>query len=619
VLVPYFVSSRGGFFKILVDRNRVTHLGTPKSKVKVRTRITRERSLLKVTSHPDFYKKHFTSSPHLTTISQMIAMDKLSSLHRVPQSPLECINPNTGEFDIDLFLLYRRRSEFDESFEEFQATIEDDDDEDDDYDIANDSNCSNAPRRKKSHGVKERREQRIYRCPLDGKIKPLGPKNTPWFMEYVESPNITSPKFQRKFRRRFRMAYASFIKHLGEVKGSHYFQSWRSDNSDCVGRQCSHIELLLLGTLRYLGRGWTLDDLEEQTMICEEVHRRFLHAYISWGATDLYQRYVVTPANKDEVTTNSAEYHIAGLPGCLGSQDATHIGMHRCQYRLRQYHNSYKLPMPTRTYNLTVNHRRRILSSTRGHPGRWNDKTLVLYDSLSTDLRDGKRYSDIEFELLERDPVTNDIKAVRYTGAWLIVDNGYLSWSMLIPPITNPSTWQEFRFSKWIESIRKDVECTFGILKCRFAVLKRGITLHGIEATDKIWLTCCALHNFLLDEDGLDVSWDEFQGMEVSEAAQHQEIDNSGMGRGNDGVRVGIGVNDENLETDSLSAFNEGADDENSISEPPCQNPLAPVKVWKLTRAHFRDRLVENFHIRWTRNEVVWPSRTGLGQQPNIE
>ena len=51
-----------------------------------------------------------------------------------------------------------------------------------------------------------------------------------------------------------------------------------------------NIELLLKeGTLRYLGRGWTLDDLEEQTLICEEVHRRFLHTYISFGSTHLYQ------------------------------------------------------------------------------------------------------------------------------------------------------------------------------------------------------------------------------------------------------------------------------------------------------------------------------------------
>ena len=88
------------------------------------------------------------------------------------------------------------------------------------------------------------------------------------------------------------------------------------------------IELLLLGTLQYFVHRWTLDDLEEQTMISEEVHKLFLHAYISWGSTSFYNKYVVTPNNEDEMKVNSKEYAIAGLPGCLGSQDATHIGMH---------------------------------------------------------------------------------------------------------------------------------------------------------------------------------------------------------------------------------------------------------------------------------------------------
>ncbi len=45
--------------------------------------------------------------------------------------------------------------------------------------------------------------------------------------------------------------------------------------------------------------------------------------------------------------------------------------------------------------------------------------------------------------------------------------------------------------------MRKDVECTFGILKGRWRILK----------ADYIWLTCCALHNWLLDIDGMNEIW----------------------------------------------------------------------------------------------------------------
>jgi len=51
------------------------------------------------------------------------------------------------------------------------------------------------------------------------------------------------------------------------------------------------------------------------------------------------------------------------------------------------------------------------------------------------------------------------------------------------------------------------VECLFGIQKSRFKVLQSGIMVHGVSVTDKIWLTCSALHNFQIDENG-DEPWD---------------------------------------------------------------------------------------------------------------
>ncbi len=55
--------------------------------------------------------------------------------------------------------------------------------------------------------------------------------------------------------------------------------------------------------------------------------------------------------------------------------------------------------------------------------------------------------------------------------------------------------------------MRKDVECTFGILRGRWQILKTGIRLSGIDLADKIILTCCALHNRLLETDGFTSKW----------------------------------------------------------------------------------------------------------------
>eukprot|EP00590_Aulacoseira_subarctica_P011408 CAMPEP_0172415212 /NCGR_PEP_ID=MMETSP1064-20121228/1684_1 /TAXON_ID=202472 /ORGANISM="Aulacoseira subarctica , Strain CCAP 1002/5" /LENGTH=125 /DNA_ID=CAMNT_0013152125 /DNA_START=991 /DNA_END=1368 /DNA_ORIENTATION=+ len=65
----------------------------------------------------------------------------------------------------------------------------------------------------------------------------------------------------------------------------------------------------------------------------------------------------------------------------------------------------------------------------------------------------------------------------------------------------------ELRWSKWGESMRKDVECAFAILKGRWLILKGAVRSADVTDADKIFKTCVALHNWLLTYDGLDKEW----------------------------------------------------------------------------------------------------------------
>ena len=130
----------------------------------------------------------------------------------------------------------------------------------------------------------------------------------------------------------------------------------------------------------------------------------------------------------------------------------------------------------------------------------------MLFDTFIKAIKRGDIFQDNVFELLERRG--DQIVAVKYRGVWIVVDNGYHDWSVTIPPFKNSNFRDEICWSEWLESMRKDVECAFGILKGRFRILKVGIRLHSIESVDMVWLTCCALHNMLLEVDGLDEPWD---------------------------------------------------------------------------------------------------------------
>ena len=58
-------------------------------------------------------------------------------------------------------------------------------------------------------------------------------------------------------------------------------------------------------------------------------------------------------------------------------------------------------------------------------------------------------------------------------------------------------------------SLRKDVECTFGIMKKCFNMLKFGFRQHSAKVCADIFVACCVLHNMLLDWDGRD-DWENF-------------------------------------------------------------------------------------------------------------
>ena len=60
---------------------------------------------------------------------------------------------------------------------------------------------------------------------------------------------------------------------MNEMHEDYWFPSYQKKNA--LGDIEVPLDLLVLGSLRYLGRGWTFDDLEDATGIIEEVPSTF--------------------------------------------------------------------------------------------------------------------------------------------------------------------------------------------------------------------------------------------------------------------------------------------------------------------------------------------------------
>lgn len=107
-----------------------------------------------------------------------------------------------------------------------------------------------------------------------GELEHISPEETVWYKLYVAGPMPDDDEWSKKFRKRFRMPYRCCLELVDEAAKNKWFPRWAKASDP---KKSSPLELMILGALRYLGRGWTFDDLEESTAISREVHRVFFH------------------------------------------------------------------------------------------------------------------------------------------------------------------------------------------------------------------------------------------------------------------------------------------------------------------------------------------------------
>jgi hypothetical protein len=147
---------------------------------------------------------------------------------------------------------------------------------------------------------------------------------------------------------------------------------------------------------------------------------------------------------------------------------------------------SGKSGSPTLMFTVIVDHHGRVRGVCGPHPGTRNGITAVEMNPVVAGLQRGTLLPEFQFRTR-----TQGGGSKQHTGAYLIADGGFLRWRVLQCPLKWCVAASKAAWSKFIESVRKDVECIFGRIKGRFRTLKIPSRFHKQARVGNQFKACC--------------------------------------------------------------------------------------------------------------------------------
>jgi hypothetical protein len=247
-----------------------------------------------------------------------------------------------------------------------------------------------------------------------------------------------------------------------------------------------HSELLVMSVLYLLGMVAAFCSCKPLCGISMSEVRKFFYTFIE-ALVDMKDEYICLPWNSTKLQRVNKAYSTAGLPGRVGSMDVVHVKWSNCPTGDHN-HAKGKEGYPTLGFQCITNFNRRVMAIYGPQFGSRNDNDIVKHDDNVCAIRYNCLFTNTTWQYYDG------------RGMYLICNNGYLLWPTSICPYSKANnTTPEGFFSTNLESVRKDVECTFGILKRQWKVLNHGFKHRDNVKCKQIFITCCVLHNFLLD------------------------------------------------------------------------------------------------------------------------
>ena len=431
-----------------------------------------------------------------------------------------------------------------------------------------------------SGGHNSARKRGAYTAPLQH-----GAHARAWYGQILNDPTVSDPESRRhkEFVSEFRVPHAVFLEIVDGCRGL----KWARDSTGkgkCRGRPPASLEVKVLAVLYRLGAGCMPRTTARLFNMSKSLCARFFQDFCAHHA-QTYSTMCRPPETDEERQDVESVYRRMGMPGCLGSTDGVHVAWSRCPAGLLNRHKGAK-GVPTRSFNITVDHRRFIQHVASSKPGALNDKTAVRYDSYIGRVRGGL-HAEYCFAIGHE----------HMRGGWIMCDGGYHRWRVLQCPRPHDSRRHMRLFSRALESVRKDVECTFGILKGRFRILKLPFECQHEVHIDNVMYTCASLHNRIQRWQGMadvwidDMDWTGVDGLLTSHATGWRSL-HPPHGQ-QEPVRI--------VATSDFSSAGWGCQDDDAQAH--AEESISDIQAWK----DLGEKLARNYELMYDQRVLQWP------------
>ncbi len=464
-----------------------------------------------------------------------------------------------------------------------------------------------------------------------------GPRKDYWqsnWGQMLKEPSLSIPtsKAARLFRRRFRVPYLLFKDVL--------VPQCKQAGIGSAKSYAVPIELRILIVLRILGKDGVYDDCSNETFAGESTVASIFKSFLVDYTSKFYDDFVHMPKGDDLLNVLEV-YRKLGFPGCVGSIDCTHITWQACNKNYR-FLCVGKSGFPTLSFQAVVSHDRFVYSISPTFLGATNDLTISRNDPSTVNMSSGY-LDEIEYVLYSDTGVPMLCK-----GGYLLCDKGYPRLAMYMAPDVPCITHSQLHWAEYLESVRKDVECFFGVMKARWWLLRNAARYHDPETVGNAFRMAAILHNMLLAYDGLitecgnntESFWEQLNpdGDEMEEDGQQSIDGGSRSGPSAAAPRASSCSSSSSFSSNARLTTELAEEDENVVAVPPeaQEKPhvitmfqLAAVKhtlkAGYITRAMdnfgtFRDKLIQHFYYQFAYGDLWWPrAKLTATTLPSIE